>query len=62
MSERFTVLVVDDEEDIRDLLGDYLGESGYEILSAASGREMRCWPSRCRTSCCSMSRYRVKTA
>jgi len=41
MSEAITVLVVDDDEDIRDLLGDYLGDSGYEVLRAANGPEMR---------------------
>ncbi len=34
------VLVVDDEEHIRDLLGDALSSSGYEIQFAASGREL----------------------
>jgi two-component system phosphate regulon response regulator OmpR len=36
-----TVLVVDDDEDIRDLLSDYLVEHGYEVLLAESGEVMR---------------------
>ena len=31
------VLVVDDERGIRDLLGDILGNAGFEVLQAASG-------------------------
>ncbi|MGE0486258.1 MAG: response regulator [Gammaproteobacteria bacterium] len=41
MSERVTVMVVDDDEDIRDLLQDYLGDNGYAVLAAASGADMR---------------------
>lgn len=41
MSESITVLVVDDDEDIRELLNDYLDESGYQVLLAGSGPEMR---------------------
>ena len=37
---RRTVLVVDDEEHMRNLLGDALSSSGYEIQFAASGREL----------------------
>jgi two-component system, OmpR family, response regulator len=39
MTER--VLVVDDEEDIRDMLGDYLSSFGYRVTTAADGRQMR---------------------
>ena len=35
-----TVLVVDDEEHMRNLLGDALSSSGYEIQFAGSGREL----------------------
>lgn len=41
MSSELSVLVVDDDEDIRDLLGDYLGEHGYEVVLAESGEAMR---------------------
>ena len=33
------VLVVDDSEDLRDLVGLYLGDLGYEVSMAADGRE-----------------------
>jgi two-component system OmpR family response regulator len=36
------VLVVDDEEDIREMLGDYLSSFGYRVTTAADGRQMRC--------------------
>ncbi|MCB1748740.1 MAG: response regulator [Gammaproteobacteria bacterium] len=41
MGERVTVMIVDDDDDIRDLLQDYLGDNGYEVLAAASGAAMR---------------------
>lgn len=41
MGEGISVLVVDDDEDIRDLLDDYLGESGYQVLLAGNGPQMR---------------------
>lgn len=34
-----TVLVVDDEADIRESLKDALGEEGYEVVLAANGKE-----------------------
>lgn len=36
-----TVLVVDDDPDVRDLLGDYLGDNGYRVLHAANGPQAR---------------------
>jgi len=39
MAER--LLVVDDEEDIRELLGDYLSSYGFEVTTVADGAEMR---------------------
>ncbi len=33
------ILVVDDEEDLRDILQIYLSEIGYEVLTASNGRE-----------------------
>ena len=39
MAER--LLVVDDEEDIRELLGDYLSGYGFEVRTVAGGAEMR---------------------
>lgn len=41
MEAEMTVLVVDDDEDIRDLLSDYLVEHGYEVLLAEGGETMR---------------------
>lgn len=35
------ILVVDDDRDIRELVTDYLGKSGYRATGAANGREMR---------------------
>jgi DNA-binding response OmpR family regulator len=43
VGETIRVLVVDDDPDVRDLLGDYLSEQGYEVLlanNAASAREL----------------------
>jgi two-component system, OmpR family, response regulator len=42
MSEviRSHILVVDDDPQIRDLLGDYLSENGLRVTPASSGREM----------------------
>lgn len=37
-----TLLVVDDDDEIRELLCDYLTEMGYHVLAAADGRQM--WP------------------
>lgn len=34
-----TILVVDDEPDIRDSLRDALGDEGYSVLVAANGKE-----------------------
>ncbi len=39
MTER--ILIVDDEEGIRELLVNYLGEFGFEVASVSSGDEMR---------------------
>ncbi|SRR6266540_5198919 len=39
MSEPHLVFVVDDDEDIREGLMDFLGENGYESVGAADGRE-----------------------
>ena len=33
------VLVVDDEQDIRELLKFYLNKEGYEVIEAADGQE-----------------------
>lgn len=35
------ILVVDDDHDIRQLVGDYLRQNGYRVSLAAHGREMR---------------------
>ena len=36
-----TLLVVDDDDEIRELLCDYLSDAGYQILAAADGAQMR---------------------
>jgi DNA-binding response OmpR family regulator len=36
-----TVLVVDDEDTVREVVGQYLTRDGYRVLSAADGREAR---------------------
>lgn len=38
--ETKTILVVDDNEEIRDALSEYLGRSGFNVLTAADGDEM----------------------
>lgn len=35
-----TLLVVDDDDEIRELLCDYLSEAGYRVLAAADGQQM----------------------
>lgn len=41
MSESVRVLAVDDDPDVRELLGDYLSEQGYQVLSADSAAAAR---------------------
>lgn len=41
MTELVSVLVVDDDPDIRDLLDDYLSEQGYRVLSAGDANTAR---------------------
>ncbi|WP_416424975.1 response regulator [Pseudomonas sp. App30] len=41
MSKQDHLLVVDDDPEIRQLLGDYLRDAGYQVTTAADGREMR---------------------
>ena len=36
-----TLLVVDDDDEIRELLCDYLSDAGYALLAAADGEQMR---------------------
>ncbi|NIE75281.1 response regulator transcription factor [Pantoea sp. Tr-811] len=36
-----TLLVVDDDDEIRELLCDYLADAGYTVLAAADGEQMR---------------------
>lgn len=56
-----TVLVVDDEPTIRELVGDYLRRDGYGVLDAGTGEQalavarrqrpdLSCLTSACRTS------------
>jgi DNA-binding response OmpR family regulator len=41
MSRTYTILVVDDDEGVRELLRTLFDEEGYEIVMAGSGGEMR---------------------
>lgn len=41
MSDTDHILVVDDDREIRRLLGDYLARNGYRVSTAADGNEMR---------------------
>lgn len=41
MPQTQTIIVVDDESDIRDVIYDYLGSHGYTVHQAADGRELR---------------------
>ncbi len=40
MESSLHILVVDDDREIRDLLGRFLGKHGYRVTTAADGREM----------------------
>jgi DNA-binding response OmpR family regulator len=39
VGDRASVMVVDDEHDIRQILSEYLGKSGYDVRAAADGTE-----------------------
>ncbi|HYW77209.1 MAG TPA: response regulator, partial [Gammaproteobacteria bacterium] len=41
MSSTDHILVVDDDQEIRRLLGDYLTRNGYRVSTAGDGNEMR---------------------
>lgn len=41
MDNQDHILIVDDDEEIRDLLGQYLEKHGFKVSTAASGRQMR---------------------
>ena len=41
MSSEITILVVDDDEDIRDMLTEYLEDHDYKVLVASDGEQMR---------------------
>ena len=41
MTEKQHILVVDDHDEIRDLLGRYLGQHGFEVSLADGGQQMR---------------------
>lgn len=41
MAAEMTVLVVDDDQDIREMLSEYLGEHGYAVILAENGEAMR---------------------
>lgn len=40
-SSSLQILVVDDDTELRNLLGDYLRKNGYQVILAANGNEMR---------------------
>ncbi len=40
MSETMNILIVDDDKDIRDLVGDFLSQYGFKTLLAGDGKEM----------------------
>lgn len=41
MTDKLHILVVDDHDDIRDLLGRYLGQHGFRVSLADGGQQMR---------------------
>jgi len=41
MSEDAHIVIVDDEAEVRDTIGDYLQKRGYQVSRAASGAELR---------------------
>ena len=41
MSEQATIFVVDDDPDIRELLEDYLGDQGYNVVALSSADAFR---------------------
>ena len=41
MGDQATILVVDDDADIRELLEDYLGDQGYEVIATATADTFR---------------------
>jgi CheY-like chemotaxis protein len=43
MGTRRQILIVDDDPDIRDTVGDVLADEGYDVKLAANGREALDW-------------------
>ncbi len=41
MEKEDHILIVDDDEEIRDLLAQYLQKHGFKVSTAANGRQMR---------------------
>jgi DNA-binding response OmpR family regulator len=41
MSSNGSVLIVEDDRDIREMIAEYLGGHGYEVCQAQSGGDMR---------------------
>ena len=39
MGEKFTILIVDDEPDLRFIAGEFLKDSGYDVQEASNGCE-----------------------
>ena len=46
------ILIVDDDEGIRDALGEMLGDEGYPVATAANGEEAMAWLRRERPRSC----------
>ena len=62
MPTRPTVLVVDDDPDVRGLIREYLTENGYDVVEAGGGRRHAGFSrSECRTSCCWTWGYLART-
>ena len=52
-TNNYTILIVDDEADIRSSLGGVLEDEGYNIVTAASGEEgLDKWVNTSHTWCC----------
>ncbi len=39
MTAKPTVMIVDDDEDIREIVGEILGDASYDVVAARNGRE-----------------------
>ncbi len=63
MAEQARLLVVDDDAEVRRLLGDYLGGQGYQVEAAPTARPCASrWPRSCPIWCCWMWACPARTA